>query len=366
MALSKLCETLPDESDWITWYSAVVLHSEFFQKAMSQLTEPYRMLPNSLRKADEYLTANETDRENVRQQILNGIKVGTDWYVRVYAVQPQGAFRGNYGTMLSQTKAISAAAQLRGSLDLAELAEDQVHWVVGRNPFGQSTMYGEGYDYQPQYSAMSGDIVGSLPVGIKSRENFDQPYWPGHNHPNYKEVWVHPVSRWIDLMTDIAGPAVVEGQADGSVKFRETRTGTTITVNTDRATGKFLARIPEGDYSVQSGSVTRNLVLLPASLTHLDLRPASALDVEVSATTNDAASTVTIEAKVNGKGIHHLRLFADNLSVKNTEEELNLNNNNKVSWQVKIIEPDRPWVAVVVTDGKITDRHELFGLLKQH
>jgi hypothetical protein len=365
MALSRLCKTFPEDSDWIRWYSAVVLHSEFFQKAMSRFTEPYCMLPNSLHKADEYLTANETDRENVRQQILNGFKVGTDWYVRVYAVQPQGTFRGNYGTMLSQTKAVSVAAQLRGSIDLAQLAEDQLHWVVGRNPFGQSTMYGEGYDNQPQYSAMSGDIVGSLPVGIKSRENFDQPYWPGHNHPNYKEVWVHPVSRWFSVMADIAGPAVVEGQADGPVKFRETSTGTTITVNTDRSTGKFLARVPEGAYSVQSGSVTRNLILLPASMMNLDLRPASALDVEISSTTNEATATVTIEARVIGKGIHHLHLFADNLAVKNTEEELNLNTNNKITWQVKIIEPDIPWVAVVVPDGKIINRHELFGLLKQ-
>ncbi|MCJ7449339.1 MAG: glycoside hydrolase family 9 protein [Bacteroidales bacterium] len=364
MALAKLCDTFPDDVDWIRWYTGVVLHSEFFQKKMAEFTEPYRMLPNSIHEVDEYLSASEENRENVRQQIQNGIKVGTDWYIRVYPVQPQGTFRGNYGTMLSQAKAISTAAQLRGSLDLAQLAEDQLHWVVGRNPFSQSTMYGEGYDYQQLYSAMSGDIVGALPVGIKSRENFDVPYWPGHNHPNYKEVWVHPVSRWLALMADLAGPAVVEGQAEGAVEFRDVKSGITITVTPDIATGQFSIRIPEGTYLVRNGIVSRTLVLLPASLVHLDLRLAFALDTKVHATTNDTSASVTIEAMVNGKGVHHFRLLTDNLSIMDTEKELNLDRDNIIRWQAKITETEAPWVAVIVIDGNITDRHELVGLLK--
>jgi hypothetical protein len=331
---------------------------------MAGFTEPYRMLPNSIHKEDEYLANSEATREIVHQQILNGIKVGTDWYVRVYAVQPQGTFRGNYGTMLSQAKAISTAAQLRGSLDLAQLAEDQLHWVVGRNPFAQSTMYGEGYDYQQQYSAMSGDIVGALPVGIKSRENFDLPYWPGHNHPNYKEVWVHPVSRWLALMADLAGPAIVEGQADKDVEFREMKTGTITVISPDISKGQFHARIPEGNYLVRCGKITRNIVLLPASFTRVDLRPAFALDIEVHATTDDNTASVTIEAKVNGKGIHRFHLLSDNLSFKDPGRELNLDLDNILSWQARVTDKDAPWVAVLVMDGNITDRRELSGLVK--
>ena len=61
-------------------------------------------------------------------------------------------------------------------------------------------MYGEGYDYSPQYSAMSGDIAGGLPVGIETRAERDIPYL----HPsvlfNYKEIWVHPSARWLGLL----------------------------------------------------------------------------------------------------------------------------------------------------------------------
>ncbi len=119
--------------------------------------------------------------------------------------------RGNAGTGLSQTKAVSSAAHLRGDIGLAALAQEQLQWLVGRNPFVQSLMYGEGYDYPPQYTPMSGDMAGALPVGIETRLDNDVPYWPPANCYNYKEVWVQPVARWIYIMADLFGPSVVTG-----------------------------------------------------------------------------------------------------------------------------------------------------------
>jgi hypothetical protein len=72
------------------------------------------------------------------------------------------------------------------------LAEEQAEWIVGRNPFAASTMYGEGYDWEPLYSVRSGQIVGALPVGIETREYNDAPYWPAQICWTYKEVWTHP------------------------------------------------------------------------------------------------------------------------------------------------------------------------------
>ena len=170
-----------------------------------------------------------------REQVLNGVKVGEHHYVRLFPVWFE--FRGNHGTVLTQAKAISAAAHLRGNFELASLAQQQLQWVVGRNPFVQSTMWGEGYDYAPQYTAMSGDIVGSLPVGIQAHRNADQPYWPAENCHNWKEVWVHPVARWFCLMRDLAGPAQISGRTDqGSrqpLEFREKKTGKTTHIDPD-------------------------------------------------------------------------------------------------------------------------------------
>jgi len=366
VALAKLCETFPEHPDWMKWYSGVVLHSQFFQQAMSQFTEPFRMLPNSIHKADEYLKAREEDRENVRQQVLNGFPVGGDYYVRAYAVQPQGSFRGNYGTMLSQAKAISTAAHLRGDLDLAQLSEDQLHWVVGRNPFGQSTMYGEGYDYQPQYSAMSGEIVGSLPVGIMSRKNYDAPYWPAENYPTHKEVFVHPVARWLWLMADLAGPAIVEGQVPPNqaqpVEFHLAGGGRVVEAKPDFATGRFRIMLPEGEYEVRRAGLSKRIALLPAGEYWLDLRPEHALNFEVSART-DSQGQVVIKVSAQGSGRHRFVLRAENLAISGQAKEVTLaaGEVQAIEWRAAMTVVDAPWVAMVVPDDDLLQRREAFG-----
>jgi hypothetical protein len=127
--------------------------------------------------------------------------MGDGWYLRAFPVW--FARRGNYGILLSQAKALSAAARLNGDTAALDLAQQQAQWIVGRNPFVQSTMYGEGYDWSQQYSVSSGDFVGSLPVGMQSRGVTDLPYWSSQNMYVYKEVWVHPSGRWLWLMADL-------------------------------------------------------------------------------------------------------------------------------------------------------------------
>ncbi len=188
--LVELCGLLPEHPDWMEWYSTVALHSEY-QKAAAEYQAPYHTLP-----AGVYALSTRPD------QVRNGLKLSETHYLRRFPVWD--SFRGHYGILLSQSKSLAAAARLRNRADLADLVHEQLQWVVGRNPFGQSTMYGEGYDYAPQYTAMSGDMTGSLPVGIQSALDRDLPYWPATNCWNYKEVWVHPSSRWLYTLADLA------------------------------------------------------------------------------------------------------------------------------------------------------------------
>ena len=169
VAMARLCDAFANHPDWMKWYSAAALHSQYFQKEMSKLTQPYAVLPFSMYKTDEHLRFREIEyllsggakedlenqREIFRRQVLNGFKVGDDYYVRVFAVQPSFFIRESYPALLSQAKAVSTAAHLRGSLELAALCEQQLQWVVGQNPFAQSTMYGEGYDFQ---ASIRGDV----------------------------------------------------------------------------------------------------------------------------------------------------------------------------------------------------------------
>ncbi len=207
VALTQLIQALPDHTDWMKWYSTVALYEDY-QKRSATTTAPYGVLPAYVYRAGDAVkevpdsgALHNATRESYRAQVLAGLPMGGDWYLRAFPVW--FARRGNYGVLLSQTKALSAAARLRADSAGLDLAQRQAQWIVGRNPFVQSMMYGEGYDWAQQYSVSSGDFVGSLPVGMQSRGVTDVPYWPGQNMYVYKEVWVHPSARWLWLMQDL-------------------------------------------------------------------------------------------------------------------------------------------------------------------
>ncbi len=206
VALSQLIETLPDHPDWMQWYATIARYAEY-QKASATITAPYHMLPAYVyRVVDSVQVPDSGGRYQEKQseyaeQVRAGTPMGDGWYLRAFPVW--FSRRGNYGVLLSQAKALSTASRLRNDSAGLDLAQQQAQWVAGRNPFAQSTMYGEGYDWAQQYSVSSGDLVGSLPVGMQSRGMTDLPYWPSQNMYVYKEVWVHSSNRWLWLMEDL-------------------------------------------------------------------------------------------------------------------------------------------------------------------
>lgn len=301
-ALTMLCEAFPEHPDWMTWYSSVVLHSEFL-KTISAFTEPYGVMPSSIYKESDYLQVPESRREYFRQQVLNGIPLGKGNYLRLFPVWMD--YRGHFGTILPQAQALNYAARLRGDEECLKLSVRQMEWVMGRNPFSQSTMYGLGYDFPPIYTPSSGDIVGGLPVGIQTRGNSDIPYWPVQNTWTYKEIWIHPVNQWIGLMREI-------------------------TSLQDRFAG--------------------------------NQKNESSLAVEVSEKTTSGGE-VTITVKLKGSGSHKLDLRTSNLTVKGTGKNVTLEPGKDIvlKWQCRTIHTDEPWVAVIVGDNNISSRYEVSG-----
>jgi hypothetical protein len=359
LALTRLCNAFPNHPDWMKWYSAVALHSQYL-KAMAKYTEPYGVLPASIYKDDDYLQVPESRRKSFRSQVLNGIPLGEGHYLRLFPVWLD--YRGHFGTILPQTQALASAAHLRGDLESARLSEHQLEWVMGRNPFAESTMWGEGYDYAPLYSPSSGDMVGSLPVGIQTRGDNDVPYWPVQNTWTYKEVWVHPVGRWIWLMTDLAGPALVEGQAVFTVEFKETTYGQSIVVKPDLASGHFRTMLPEGDYDVSSNGEQLKRSFLPGATYNLDLRPGRALDFQVSQAKNEKGE-VTIKVSARGNGSHKFSIRSENLTLSDARKELTLQSGSvgTLTWHARIASQHTPWVVVVVPDNDLTQRKEVMG-----
>ncbi|MGH7448900.1 MAG: glycoside hydrolase family 9 protein, partial [Longimicrobiales bacterium] len=206
VALTQLIETLPGHPAARDWSSAVALYVDY-QKKTAETTSPYGVLPAYVYRLGGEVEVPDSGalhgatRASYRAQVLEGMPMGDGWYLRAFPVW--FARRGNFGILLSQAKALSAAARVRGDSEAMDLAQQQARWIVGRNPFVQSMMYGTGYDWAQQYSVSSGDFVGSLPVGMQSRGITDLPYWPTQNMYVYKEVWVHPASRWLWLMADL-------------------------------------------------------------------------------------------------------------------------------------------------------------------
>ena len=313
VALARLCETFPDHPDWMRWYAAVARYAEYQQRA-AETTSPYQVLPAYVYHERDTVQVPDSGglhmatRAAFLAQVRRGLPMGDGYYLKAFPVW--FARRGNYGVLLSQAKALATAARLRRDPAALALAERQAQWVVGRNPFAQSTMYGEGYDWAQQYSVSSGDFVGALPVGMITRGNDDAPYWPAANMYVYKEVWVHPAARWLWLMQDLPGGA-----------------------------GAATSRPPVS----------------------------AALDFSVtSSTANDGQ--VVITARARGTGAHRLELRSENLVVRETQQVLNLGSDGSGSavWRAALRDPAAPWVAVIVPDGDVTQRRDAFGALPRY
>ena len=306
LALAQLVEHLPEHPDWMRWYATIARYAEY-QKRSAVTTAPYAVLPAYVYRLADSVTVPDSGarylatRGAYAAQVRTGMPMGDGWYLRAFPVWFQR--RGNYGVLLSQAKGLSVASRVRGDSAGMDLAQRQAQWVVGRNPFVQSTMYGEGYDWAQQYSVSSADFVGSLPVGMQSRDTTDLPYWPSQNMYVYKEVWVHPSIRWLAMMEDV------------------------------------LASAPTAD-----------TVARPA-------RPALALT-----STTAANGEVTIRLAATGSGTHTYALRTDNLRVGSATRTVTLRAGRPtiVEWRARPADATAPWTAVVVEDGDVTRRREVF------
>ena len=360
-ALSLLCEVAPDHPDWMKWYSTVALHGKYLQ-TIARYTDPYFVFPASIYHDQEYLGAPESRQESFRKQVLQGIPLGNGHYLRLFPVWMD--YRGHFGTILSQAQANAMGAHLRNDSEAIQLSQHQLEWVIGRNPFSQSTMWGEGYDFPPLYSVMSGDMVGGLPVGIQTRGENDVPYWPVQNSWTYKEIWVYPVIRWIGLMREVSGPSHVELQADDPVQFVNRTTGQEIYLSKQNGKNIFNITLPEGTYRIncRGQEITRSF--LPGRIYSLDLRSDHLLDFVVLKIPGDKGY-VSIRLEAKGNGSHRFVLKGENLSLTRLEKELTLKKGSTgtLEWGCRITDPDIPWFAVIIPDGNLSLRKEVNGAI---
>jgi hypothetical protein len=209
-ALTLLCETQPAHPDRTAWAGAIRLHGDYL-KGLMRFTAPYGMLPSGVYHADEprdkqgfyhlHLWPPDNAVELYGEQIRAGEQIDPEHWVRRFPVW-FSIFNGNTAVHLSMGKAAAICGNFLGDKTLLDIGLEQMYWTVGKNPFGQSLIYGEGSNYPQMDSFSSGEMTGEMPVGIRSLDNSDIPYWPRANNACYKEVWLTSAGKWMSLAAE--------------------------------------------------------------------------------------------------------------------------------------------------------------------
>ena len=302
IALATLCREYPNHEDWMNWYSAIVLHSEYFMKRGSQIAAPYNLLPNSVWKKSEILQIDEEKRRSdMLRQFADGTTLNEDYVLRTFPIYRDNLFHGNTNIHMSSTWALAEASRTRNDAEGMRLVGQQFRWIFGANPFGQSLMYGVGYDFAPHFAYCLKDLVGALPVGMDCMSG-DDPQWSATNDATYKEIWVEPVNRFL-----------------GAVAIYN-------------SISKLKSQQMENDIQMQTKIVSES-------------------------------TTPSYLISITGNGKHELEISSFNASsnIDKISFDLNGDTPEQMKLELKVVDEQKPWVIVLTADQDPMLRHEIVG-----
>ncbi|MDO4215935.1 MAG: glycoside hydrolase family 9 protein [Bacteroidales bacterium] len=210
-ALVEICKTFPQHEQKIRWEKALKNYGDYLKKLMSY-TYPYGMIPSGIYHKDEqkdtpafqalHLFPPTNAEELYTLQLQEGVKLNGEFYLKRFPVW-FNIFNGNEAVILAMAKGAALLGDYLNDVELKEIAEKQLYWTVGLNPFGQSLIYGEGSRFTQMDSFSSGEITGEIPVGIRTYENTDEPWWPTINNACYKEVWTPNAGKWLSVIASL-------------------------------------------------------------------------------------------------------------------------------------------------------------------
>lgn len=210
-ALDALCESQPGHCDCGLWLASAKAYGGYV-KSMMKYTAPYGMIPAGVYKDGEdtdsaafsavHLFPPDDAARRYRLQTAGGVRLADGWCLKRFPVW-FNIFNGNLAVHLSMGKAAAICGRLLDDSELVDIAREQLYWTVGKNPFAQSLIYGEGQRFPSLNNFSSGEIVGAIPVGIRSLGDSDEPYWPNINNACYKEVWVTSAGKWLSLIAEL-------------------------------------------------------------------------------------------------------------------------------------------------------------------
>lgn len=211
-ALALLCRVLPKHPECRAWKAAIGRYADY-QKAILGNTAPFGMIPAGIHRMDEpddkelfpymhILVDYNAEYPHYKEQLLRGKKLDDKHVLKNFPVW--FSFRGNSAVLLSGGIAAAQAGGLLEDEEARQIGREQLYWMWGKNPFGQSLQYGVGSRYCSQYGVYVGECTGEVPVGIETCGDEDIPYFPHTNNATYKEVWISVACRMLWLMNAIS------------------------------------------------------------------------------------------------------------------------------------------------------------------
>lgn len=211
-ALVLLCSVLPAHERKPAWEEAIRRYVGY-QKAILFNTAPYDMIPAGVFRMDEpqdkelfpYLHVAVDYEEALPhyvEQLREGKRLDEMHVLRNFPVW--FSFKGNSAVLLAGGIASARAGKYLQDEEAVQIGREQLYWMWGKNPFGQSLQYGVGSRYGSQYGVLVGECTGEVPVGIETYEDEDVPYWPQNNNATFKEVWIGVACRMMWLLSACA------------------------------------------------------------------------------------------------------------------------------------------------------------------
>ena len=131
----------PYHPDAPLWQASCEAYADYL-RGISQLIEPYGILPSAVYEVDNTDYKNlyhEGEQvglpslEEYNAQVRNGIPLSKDFYLRRFPVAYQ--FRGFHAVVMGKAKAAFILARLFNDKALRDIATRQVEYILGYNPF---------------------------------------------------------------------------------------------------------------------------------------------------------------------------------------------------------------------------------------
>jgi len=168
-------------------------------------------------------------------------------------------------------------------------------------------------------------------------------------------------------MQELHGAPVIEGDADGqspeALEFRDEKTGQVTPVAVNPQDGKFRTQLPQGTYAVRQGTTRTALTALSGGVYHLEMRADHAFSLGISAETPQT-NQVKLHVHAGGAGAHALDIRASNLQFKEPgmhNIELRPGHEAELVREGRVLDPNTPWVIVVIPDGILSAHQEVTG-----